>query len=258
MAPTLPTACGSLPSEGALRLRPGKAGSATMAGMGTGVAIIRAQLALLLIALAAFTGPVHAQSVALAGMLGNKALLVVNGGAPKSVAAGETHLNVKVISTSGDQAVLELNGKRHTLRVGDAPVSVGAGGGAGGTAARGNRIVLTAGTGGHFLTQGQINGQSVQFLVDTGATSISMTVTDAERMGLDYKSGQRVQLSTANGVVPGWRTSLASVRVGDVEVFNVDAVVAARDMPFLLLGNSFLTRFQMIRENDQLTLIKRF
>ena len=212
----------------------------------------------LLIALAWFSGSAQAQNVALAGMLGNKALLVINGGTPKSVAAGDTHLNVKVVSTSGDQAVLELNGKRHTLRVGDVPVSVGTGGGSGTQAGQSNKIVLTAGTGGHFMTQGQINGKTVQFLVDTGATFISMTVADAERMGLDYKSGQRVQLSTANGVVTGWRTTLSSVRVGDVEVFNVDSVVAARDMPYLLLGNSLLTRFQMIRENDQMTLVKRF
>ncbi len=210
------------------------------------------------VALAAFGGAAHAQSVALAGMLGNKALLVVNGAAPKSVAAGETHLQVKVISTSGDQAVLELNGKRHTLRVGDAPVSVGAGGGAAGAAGKGNKIVLTAGTGGHFMTPGQINGRAVQFMVDTGATSISMTAADAERIGVEYKSGAPVQLSTANGVIPGWRTTLSSVRVGDVEVFNVSAVVAARDMPYMLLGNSFLTRFQMVRENDQMTLVKRF
>ncbi len=209
-------------------------------------------------ALAWLPGSAHAQSVVLAGMLGSKALLVVNGGTPKSVAAGETHQGVKVVSTSGDQAILELSGKRHTLRVGDAPVSVGAGGAAGARAGQGNKIVLLAGSGGHFMTQGQINGKAVQFLVDTGATSVSMTVADAERMGVDYKSGQRVQLSTANGVVLGWRTMLSSVRVGDVEVFNVDGVVAARDMPYLLLGNSFLTRFQMIRENDQMTLIKRF
>ncbi|MFI5446845.1 TIGR02281 family clan AA aspartic protease [Polaromonas sp. UC242_47] len=213
---------------------------------------------LLGMAVAVILPSAHAQSVALAGMLGSKALLVVNGGAPKSVAAGETHQGVKVVSTTGDQAVLELSGRRHTLRVGDAPVSVGAGGGAGAQAGQGNKIVLMAGSGGHFMTQGQINGKAAQFLVDTGATAISMTVADAERMGVDYKSGQRVQLSTANGVVIGWRTSLASVRVGDVEVFNVDAVVAARDMPFMLLGNSFLTRFQMLRENDQMTLIKRY
>ncbi|HYW58103.1 MAG TPA: retropepsin-like aspartic protease [Polaromonas sp.] len=215
-------------------------------------------LALWLTGLACLTPAAWAQSVALAGMLGNKALLVVNGAAPKSVAAGQTHMDVKVISTSGDQAVLELNGKRHTLRVGDAPVSVGAGGGAGGGSGKGTRIVLTAGTGGHFMTQGQINGNAVQFLVDTGATSISMTAADAERLGVNYRTGTRVQLSTANGVIEGWRVTLDSVRVGDVEVFGVAAVVANREMPFLLLGNSFLTRFQMIRENDQLTLIKRF
>jgi len=224
-----------------------------------GAAAARIQLGLLLMALTWLPSMAHAQSVALAGMLGNKALLVVNGAPPKSVAAGETHMNVKVISASGDQAVLELAGKRHTLRVGDAPVSVGAGaGGQAAAAGKGNRIVLTAGSGGHFMTQGQINGKAAQFLVDTGATAVSMTVTDAERLGVDYKSGQRIQLSTANGVVLGWRTSLASVRVGDVEVFNVDAVVASRDMPFMLLGNSFLTRFQMLRENEQLILVKRY
>lgn len=217
---------------------------------------------LLLTTLAWLPIGVQAQSVALAGMLGNKALLVVNGAAPKSVAAGEKHMDVKVISTSGDQAVLELNGKRHTLRVGDAPVSVGAGGGAGGESGKGgrggNRIVLTAGTGGHFITPGQINGRAVQFVVDTGATSIAMSAADAERAGISYTGGQRVQLSTANGVAPGYRIQLSSVRVGDVEVYDVDAVVIPQSMPYMLLGNSFLTRFQMIRENDQMTLVKRF
>lgn len=202
-----------------------------------------------------FSSTAHAQSVALAGMLGNKALLVVNGAPPKSVAAGETHMNVKVISASGDQAVLELNGKRHTLRVGDAPVSVGAGSGGGG---KGNRIVLSAGTGGHFMTPGQINGRAVQFMVDTGATSIAMSAGDAERAGISYKDGQPVRMSTANGITNGFRVKLNSVRVGDVEVFDVDAVVSPQPMPYMLLGNSFLTRFQMLRENEQMILVKRY
>jgi aspartyl protease family protein len=213
------------------------------------------KLALLLIALAGFGGMAQAQSVALAGMLGNKALLVVNGAPPKTVAPGETHMNVKVISASGEQAVLELNGKRHTLRVGDAPVSVGAGSGGGG---KGNRIVLTAGSGGHFTTAGQINGRAVQFVVDTGATSIAMSAGDADRAGIAYKDGQAVQLSTANGVVVGRRIKLASVRVGDVEVYDIDAVVIPQPMTYMLLGNSFLTRFQMLRENEQMILVKRY
>ena len=196
---------------------------------------------------------VQAQSVALAGMLGNKALLVVNGTAPKTVAAGETHEGVKVISTSGDQAVVEQNGKRNTLRIGEAPVNVGASKSGG----KGNRIVLVAGTGGHFMTAGQINGKAVQFMVDTGATSVAMGAQDAERTGINFKIGQPVMMSTANGSVQGYRIKLDSVRVGDVEVFGVDAVVTPQPMPYMLLGNSFLTRFQMLRENDQMTLTKR-
>ncbi len=210
-----------------------------------------------LLALALTAGSGHAESVALAGMMGSKALLVVDGSAPKSVAAGETHQGVKVISTSGDQAVIEQNGKRVSLRVGEAPVHMG--GGKGGAAGgKGNRIVLVAGSGGHFMTAGQINGKAVQFMVDTGATSVAMGAQDAERTGINFRAGQPVMMSTANGNVQGYRIRLDSVRVGDVEVFGIDAVVTPQPMPYMLLGNSFLTRFQMSRENDQMTLTKRY
>ena len=212
---------------------------------------LTATLAVLLFA----TGAAQSETVALAGMLGSKALLVVNGGAPKTVAAGDAHQGVKVISTSGDQAVVEQSGKRVTLRVGEAPVSLG---GLSATAGRGGRIVLVAGTGGHFMTSGQINGKAVQFMVDTGATSIAMSSADADRAGINFKNGQIVNLSTANGISQGFRIKLNSVRVGDVEIFDVDAVVTQQPMPYMLLGNSFLTRFQMIRENDQMTLVKRY
>ena len=196
-----------------------------------------------------------AQTVALQGMLGAKALLIVDGGAPRGVAAGETHQGVKVLSTAGDQAVVEYGGRRHTLRVGESPASVGA---SGGGSARGTRIVLHADGGGHFMALGTINGRSVNFLVDTGATVVSLGAAEAQRLGLDVSKGQRVQMSTANGVAQAWRVKLASVRIGDVEVYEVDAVVAQQSMPFVLLGNSFLTRFQMKRENDQMVLDRRY
>jgi aspartyl protease family protein len=198
-------------------------------------------------------GLAHAQSVALSGMLGGKALLIVDGSPPKAVAVGDTHKGVKVVSTQGDEAVLEVGGKRHTLRVGDAPASVGGGGAQGG-----NRIVLTAGTGGHYFTQGQINERTVQFVVDTGATSIAISVADAERIGLKYKSGEMIRMSTANGIIPGWRMQLASVRIGDVVVYGVEAVVSSGAMPYVLLGNSFLSRFQTTTSNGQMVLEKRY
>jgi aspartyl protease family protein len=211
------------------------------------------QTAALLAMLVAATAA-QAQSVALAGMLGSKALLVVNGTNPKTVAAGETHEGVKVISTSGDTAVVEQDGKRSTLRVGEAPVHMGASKSGG----KGGKIVLTAGSGGHFMTAGQINGKAVQFMVDTGATSVAMSNQDAERAGINYRAGQPVLMSTANGSAQGYKIKLDSVRVGDVEVLNVDAVVMPQSMPFMLLGNSFLARFQMLRDNDQLTLTKKY
>lgn len=208
----------------------------------------------LLAALLMTAAAAHAQSVALAGMFGNKALLVVDGTPPKTVAPGETHQGVKVISTAGDQAVVELAGKRQTLRVGEAPVSLSNSVSSG----RGTRIVIPESGGGHFMTAGQINGRTVQFMVDTGATNVAMSVADAERAGINYKTGQPVRLSTANGETQGFRIKLNTVRVGDVEVYDVDAVVTPQAMPFLLLGNSFLTRFQMKRENNLMTLDKRY
>lgn len=196
-----------------------------------------------------------AQTVTLQGMLGTRALLIVDGTAPKSVAPGETHQGVRVVSTSGDQAVVDIAGKRHTLRVGDAPASVGAhAGGAG----RGSRIVLTAGSGGHFTTQGAINGQAVQFLVDTGATSVALGVPEAQRIGLNYKEGRLGAGSTANGTVAVWHVKLGSVRIGDVEIHDVTAAVLPAAMPYVLLGNSFLGRFQMTRNNDQMVLERRY
>lgn len=206
--------------------------------------------------LALAAGAAGAQTaVALQGMLGSKALLIVDGAPPKTVAPGETHRGVKVLSTLGDQAVVEIDGKRHTLRVGDAPSSVGGSGGAG---ARGSKVVLTAGSGGHFLTQGAINGRAAQFMVDTGATSVAMSVQDAERLGVDYRKGRLGRSSTANGVINVYMVKLASVRIGEVEVYDVDGTVVPAGMPYILLGNSFLTRFQMTRHNDQLVLERRY
>jgi aspartyl protease family protein len=191
--------------------------------------------------------------VALSGVLGSKALLVVGGSAPKLLGAGESHAGVKLLSVSGDQALLEVAGKRVNLRVGEAPVSQG--GSAGG--AGGNKIVLPVGSGGHFMANGSINGRAIQFLVDTGATTVAIGTSDAQRMGIDYQKGQPIRMNTANGVAQGWRVKLGSVRVGDVEIYDVEAVVGP-NMPFALLGNSFLSRFTMNRGSDTMVLERRY
>jgi aspartyl protease family protein len=207
----------------------------------------------LLLALAANAS--LAQSVALSGMSGSKALVVIDGGAPRFMSAGQTQQGVRLVSLLDDTAVFEIEGKRQTLRVGDAPVSVGKGAPAG---AGGQRIVLTADSRGHFMPQGQINGKTVQFMVDTGATGIGIGEAEARRIHLKFEQGQRVQLNTANGSANGYLIKLDSVRLGDVVVYDVAAIVTPQPMPYVLLGNTFLTRFQMQRTNDQLTLEKRY
>lgn len=204
----------------------------------------------LLAALLLAPGLAGAQTVALGGILGTKALLIVNGGAPRSVAAGEALQGVTVVTVGKDEAVVEIGGARRTLHLGEAPISVGSKGG-------GRRVVLTADSRGHFVNSGTINGATMQYMVDTGASTVAIGRPDAERMGLNYLNGQPVRMNTANGIAQGWRMKLDSVRIGDVEVFGVEAIITPQPMPFVLLGNSFLTEFQMTRTNDQMVLEKR-
>ena len=194
-----------------------------------------------------------AQSVSMNGSLGDKALLIIDG-APQTVAVGASVKGVRLVSVNGSDAVVEVKGRRVALAMGGAQVNLGAAN----SAAGGSQIVLSAGSGGHFLSGGAINGKAVRFLVDTGATTVAMSQSDAQNLGLDFRSGERGMAVTANGPVPVYRVMLASVRIGDVQVYNVEATVVPMPMEFVLLGNSFLTRFQMKRENDVLTLSKRF
>lgn len=201
----------------------------------------------------AFGAGALAQTVVLSGVLGSKALLVVNGAAPKAVGAGDTYQGVKVLTVTKDQALVEIAGLRHTLLLGETPSRVGQASPADG----GRRVVLTADSGGHFTGQGSVNGKVMQFMVDTGATAVAIGAAEAERMGLDFRKGQPITMRTANGNTQGWRIKLPSVRVGDVELHDVDAVITPQAMPYVLLGNSFLSQFQMNRTNDQMVLEKR-
>ncbi len=201
----------------------------------------------------ASAAPAGAPSVTLHGAMGDRAALLVIDGQPRSVAVGASTQGVKLLSVDASEAMVELGGKRFVLRIGAAPVAFGPGP----ARSSGNEIVLPAGPGGHFITGGQINGKQVQFLVDTGATAITISQADADRIGLNYRSGQRAMTHTANGAVPANVITLSSVRVGDVEIANVQALVLPAQMEHVLLGNTFLTRFQMKRDNETLRLEKR-
>ena len=200
--------------------------------------------------------PAAAQQVALSGVAGGKALVTIDAAAPRFLSPGQAHQGVKLLSLQGEAAVIEVNGQRQTVRVGEAPVSVGNAQTSGG--GNGKRVVLTADSQGHFMPPGQINGRSVQFMVDTGASLVALSAADAKRINLNYEGGTKVNVSTANGNVVGYRVQLDTVRVGDAQVYGVPAIVMPQSMPFVLLGNSYLARFQMTRTNDQMVLEKRY
>jgi aspartyl protease family protein len=224
-------------------------GLALAQGLATGLAGPLALTALT--ALASLTAlPATAQSVQMAGQMGRKALLVIDG-QTVTLGLGETRSGVTLRALNGDTAELEYGGQRHSLTVGGAPARVA---GDGAAAANGRSIVLSAGSGGHFMTDGAINGRVVRFMVDTGATTIALSAAEAQRIGLDYQDGQRALMQTAGGTVAGHVLTLSAVTVGAVTLANVSAVVIPAPMPFVLLGNSFLSRFQMRRENDVMRL----
>ena len=205
-----------------------------------------------LVVLWLFAGFVQAADVGLAGLFPGKVLLTINGGTPRIVAVGaRTDEGVRVLSVEGDTATLEIDGKKRTLRVGQNVASQASTGGP-------QSAVLTADGRGHFLTTGLVNGTSLRFLVDTGASMISLGAGDARRIGIDPGKGEPGIVNTANGQARVSRVKLDSVRVGDIVLNNVDATVHQHDLPFALLGMSFLNRMEMQRDGDTMTLKKRY
>ena len=195
------------------------------------------------------------QSVSFNGSLGGRAALLLIDGEPRTLPLGQSVRGVKLLALEDDRATIEISGKRQTLVLGATPGRVGDGGMA---APSGRQIVLASGPGGHFIASGSINGHATQFLVDTGATAVAIAQAEAERLGLRYRDGRRVMTQTANGTVPAHLLQLAALRIGEVEVRNVDAIVVPGQMSHVLLGNSFLSRFQMRRDNEVMTLELRY
>jgi len=195
----------------------------------------------------------HATEVAVAGLFPGKALLVIDGGRPTIVAVGRTVSGVKVLSVNGDVVEVEVDGQRQHLRLGQRVVRSAA------TAGENNVVKLKADGRGHFVTLGTVNGSTVRFLVDTGASMVALGRSDAARANIDYlKSGRPGASMTANGIVRTWVVKLNSVQIAGVTLHNVDAAVHDSDLPLALLGMSFLNRMEMQRDGDTLTLKRRY
>ena len=205
-------------------------------------------------ALAVLTAlPVHAIEVTVIGLFPGKAVLVVDRGAPRTLAAGQrTPEGVLLVSSDSRSATLEIDGKRQVLEMGQHAESAALTGAL-------SSVTIAADGNGHFMAEGQVNGAHVRFLVDTGATLVTLSASEAKRLGIDYRRGQQAVSQTANGRVLVYRVRLDSVTVGGMTIRDVDAVVNdAPGMEVSLLGMSFLNRTEMRREGANLTLTKRY
>jgi aspartyl protease family protein len=181
----------------------------------------------------------------------DKAIVTIDGGKPRTLSAGQAVQGVKLIAADSGGASFDIDGKHRTLGMGQSF--------AGGATPGGRQSVsLTADARGHFAAAGSLNGYPVSFLVDTGATAIAISAAEAKRIGLDYKAGQAVGVGTAAGVVPAWRVTFNTVKVGGISVNQVEGMVVETGLSVPLLGMSFLNRMEMKRDGQTMTLTQRY
>lgn len=213
---------------------------------------MRVLLIFLYLMLASYQAAAETQ-INVVGLFSGKAILSINGGKPKTYSVGQvTPDGIKVLSADSSKVVLEVDGKRRELGMGQG-IAIAGGGSSAQTA------TLYANNAGHFLGEGYINGSPMKFLVDTGASSIALSGSEARRLGLSYLNGDTGHASTAAGVVKAYRISLNTVKIGGIVMHQVEAMVLEGDSPpVVLLGMSVLNRVQMERDGMVMTLTKKY
>ncbi len=190
-------------------------------------------------------------SIVVVGLFKDQAILKIDG-ERHSLKAGESSPEgVKLISANSQEAVLEVDGKQKTYKLGthissqfSKPDS--------GPVLR----LWPEPSNGLYMANGSINGFSMNFIVDTGASLVAMNSNEAKRIGINYQLEGKEGLSqTASGLSKIYIIELDRVRVGDIELKNVKASVHEGDHPkHVLLGNSFLERINLKRDGKMLEL----
>ncbi len=195
---------------------------------------------------------IFATDIFVLGLFKNKAIVKIDGKQRTLKLGKKSPEGVTLISADSFTAILEINGKEQEFKLGQ-KVS---------TSFK-QKILAEAKimpVNEMYTTMGFINGQPVNFLVDTGATWIAMNANHARSLGINFRYlGKRGMVSTANGAAPIYRITLDKVKVGEIELNNVAAGVMEGDSPSkVLLGNSFLNRVEMQRQGQVMLLKQKF
>lgn len=192
---------------------------------------------------------VSAQDIAVLGLLADRAIVKIDG-ETRILKVGEKYDDIKLVAVNSQEARLSIGGKERIFGLGQDFSGI--------QKNNDSKGVVEVSSNGHnqFITNGMINGNVVEFLVDTGANTVSMSRKDAQRLGIDYRRLGKIGMSsTANGFVKNWQILLDKVKVGAITVTSVQANVRDTEdnMP-ILLGMSFLGRVNMTHEDNRLKL----
>ena len=206
-----------------------------------GRAVRRSALAAIALAAAVEAG---ATSVLVMTAGPGRAQLLVDDRTLRSLKAGErSPEGVALVAATADDATLVVDGREMVLRLGERSDG---------------KVTLFAGRDRRFRARVQVNGRSAIGLIDTGAEAVTIGRRLATELGIDYGNGRRARLNTVVGQVPGFLVTLASVKIGPIEVANVPGVVADSDAPefgLVLVGATFLARVHLEQQGNRLTLI---
>ena len=198
-----------------------------------------------------FTSLAFAQELEVKMLAQGSALIDINGKQRMLRTGNTSPEGVTLVSADSQRAIVEVKGERQTLVL-NRRISTRF------NKASSAEVRIASARGGHHITPGRINGHPVEFMVDTGATTVALNYLEAERLGIDFLAGQEVQVSTANGKAKGFLVSLERVAVGNIELTQVEAIVSTSRSPeIILLGNSYLSRLNMAVEEGVLVLKAR-
>ena len=208
---------------------------------------------ILLTTLLLTSGPAFAVTqIEVQALFGGKAIVMIDG-QRRMLSIGDTSPEgVKLVNADSKHAVLEVDGKTRSYQPGGA-ISL--------SYAKPEMVEekIFADDRGMFNSIGTINGRTVRFLVDTGATTVAMNKTQARSLGIDYRiKGEHIVISTASSHVKGYRVRLNSVSLGKIKLKNVDAMVIDGSHPGpILLGMSFLGKLKVEKAGGVMTIRQR-
>jgi aspartyl protease family protein len=203
--------------------------------------------------LLACTTTIAAPDIRVNGLMPNQAVVTIDGKQRILKVGTPSPEGVNLIASDSEKATLEWQGERFERTLTREISSHYA------DRAEKEEARIPRGRDNHFFTTGRINGQPVQFMVDTGAFAIAMTPAEADRLRLNWRQGERFVADTAGGGTPSYKFMLDSVSVGDITLRNITAAVIVADSSTnILLGMSFLEKTEMREENNVLVLRKKY